>query len=252
MLYYPQQLLEHDMKTLKIVSYNLHSGIGMDKAADLDRLAETIRSERPDLTGLQEISIGRTDLPPGDPLEQLSRKLGQTGFFAQTFQPVFEGKSYSYGIGTLSSLKAENAAELALPNLDRNEPRKAIFLKIETGDGKTVYFVNTHLANGKKLDQLRLIQLKTIYEWILAAQYAPIILTGDLNAAPDSPCGQFLAQNFALAGDMSPTYPADEPRVKIDYIAFYPRNAFTVQSFRVVAETVASDHRPIAAELQLN
>ena len=239
---------------MKIVSYNLHSGLGLDKAADFDRIAETIRAEHPDLTGLQEISIGRADLPPGDPLEQMSRKLGQTGFFAQTFQPVFEGKSYSYGIGVLSAVKAEKVAELALPNLDREEPRKAVFLKIGTTDGKTVYFVNTHLANGagEKQEQLRLLQIKTIYEWIVSAQYAPIILTGDMNATPDSPCGRFLAEKFTLAGEMSSTYPADEPRIKIDYIACYPQNAFTVESYRVVPETVASDHRPIAAELILN
>ncbi|MBO4631257.1 MAG: endonuclease/exonuclease/phosphatase family protein [Lentisphaeria bacterium] len=239
---------------MKIVSYNLHSGLGMDKAVDFDRIAGIIRAEHPDLTGLQEISIGRADLPPGDPLELLSRKLGQTGYFAQTFQPVFEGKSYSYGIGALSALKAEKVAELALPDLDRHEPRKAVFLKTETTDGKTVYFVDTHLANGsgEKLEQLRLLQIKTIYEWIVSARYAPVILTGDMNATPDSPCGRFLAEKFTLAGDMSPTYPADEPKEKIDYIAFYPQNAFTVKSYRVVPETVASDHRPIAAELTLN
>ena len=239
---------------MKIVSYNLHSGTGMDKVADFDRLAEVIRAEQPDLTGLQEISVGRPDLPPDDLLEHLSGKLGQTGFFAQTCQPVFNGKSYSYGIGALSALKAEKVAELALPNLDREEPRKAVFLKVETRGGKTVYFVNTHLAYraGEKKDQLRLLQLKTIYEWILAAQYAPVILTGDLNAVPDSPCGEFLARNFTLVGDLNPTFPADMPKIKIDYIAFYPRNAFTVQSYRVVTETAASDHRPVAAELRLN
>ena len=54
-------------RTLRVMSYNVHVGIGMDKRLDLRRVAEVIRRERPDLVGLQEIDrgterTGRVDL----------------------------------------------------------------------------------------------------------------------------------------------------------------------------------------------
>ena len=45
------------------------------------------------------------------------------------------------------------------------------------------------------------------------------------------------------------TFPADKPEIRIDYIAWYPREAFRLLDFKVIDETVASDHRPIVAEL---
>jgi len=36
-------------KTIRVMTYNIHVGIGMDKKLDLQRIAETINQERPDL-----------------------------------------------------------------------------------------------------------------------------------------------------------------------------------------------------------
>ncbi len=45
-------------KTLRVMTYNIHIGIGMDKKLDLQRIADVINRERPDLVGLQEVDRG--------------------------------------------------------------------------------------------------------------------------------------------------------------------------------------------------
>ena len=42
-------------RTLRIMTYNIHVGVGMDKKLDLQRIADVINAARPDLVGLQEV-----------------------------------------------------------------------------------------------------------------------------------------------------------------------------------------------------
>ena len=45
-------------RTLKVMTYNIHVGVGMDKKLDLQRIADVISKEQPDLVGLQEVDRG--------------------------------------------------------------------------------------------------------------------------------------------------------------------------------------------------
>ena len=80
----------------------------------------------------------------------------------------------------------------------------------------------------------------------------PAILTGDLNAAPDSATIKLLQKKWHISGDDTPTYPASKPKRRIDFIAFCPKDAFEVIAYEVGNEPVASDHRPIKAKLRFN
>ncbi len=40
------------------MTYNIHVGVGMDKKLDLQRIADVINQQRPDLVGLQEVDRG--------------------------------------------------------------------------------------------------------------------------------------------------------------------------------------------------
>src|SRR5690348_11220840 len=45
-------------KTLRVMTYNIHVGVGMDKKLDLARVAGVINKQHPDLVGLQEVDRG--------------------------------------------------------------------------------------------------------------------------------------------------------------------------------------------------
>lgn len=238
------------METIRIISYNIHSGAGMDGVVDHTRIANVLRNSGAHLCGLQEISIGRADTDVDDPVKHMGNILGQQGYFAETIKPTVMGRTYRYGIGAFSGLKSELIDELELPNIEGAEPRKVMFLKNELDNGKSFFFANTHLAcgRGEEMDQLRLLQIQTIHEYIRKKKYYHIILTGDLNAVPGSPCVVYLQQNFILEDAMSYTFPADEPKMKIDYIASFHGGAFKVLSHKTLDEKVASDHRPLCVE----
>jgi endonuclease/exonuclease/phosphatase family metal-dependent hydrolase len=79
------------------------------------------------------------------------------------------------------------------------------------------------------------------------------ILAGDFNAPPDAtelaPLWGELSDAMTRAGGPDiPTYPADAPGQRIDYVITAPD--IGVRGVRV-PETVASDHRPVVADLLL-
>ena len=46
---------------LTCLTYNIHSGIGVDGRYDLDRIRRVLADERPDVAGLQELDCGKDD-----------------------------------------------------------------------------------------------------------------------------------------------------------------------------------------------
>ena len=229
-------------KPITIASYNIRSFRGMDGEKDIDRTIAALKKIPFDICGLQEVR--KTDEDETAPIEQAAAKLGMKAYFAQTLaRPGF-----IYGIGLLSKYPFEVAEQLTLPIPPGHEPRTAIIAKIDHPEG-VFYFVNTHLSVNRD-DAGRREQLALIFETIRAKNYTPAILVGDLNSKPESETIRFLHENWEVFGDATFTYPARKPRLRIDYIAAYPKGAFRALRFRVVRDAASSDHRPVVAGLQ--
>src|SRR5213082_4003434 len=45
-------------KKIRVMTYNIHVGVGMDKKLDLPRIAAVIKDQRADIVGLQEVDRG--------------------------------------------------------------------------------------------------------------------------------------------------------------------------------------------------
>src|SRR5215831_16802918 len=58
---------------LRIMTYNIHVGVGMDKKLDLQRIADVIKQERPDLVGLQEVDRGVKRTEGKDEIAELAQ-----------------------------------------------------------------------------------------------------------------------------------------------------------------------------------
>jgi endonuclease/exonuclease/phosphatase family metal-dependent hydrolase len=74
------------------------------------------------------------------------------------------------------------------------------------------------------------------------------VLLGDFNAEPAAPELAPLWTAVRDAGDAGPTYPADVPVKKIDFVTVSP-NVRVVDT--EVIGSLASDHRPVLAELRV-
>src|ERR1044071_7467187 len=83
-------------KTLRIMTYNIHVGVGMDKKLDLQRIADVINKEKPDLVGLQEVDRGVTRTEGKDEIAELAGFTSMSYAFAHNLD--YQGGQYGVAI----------------------------------------------------------------------------------------------------------------------------------------------------------
>jgi endonuclease/exonuclease/phosphatase family metal-dependent hydrolase len=230
-------------KSVRILSYNVRHGEGMDGGIDLARIARVVRNLNPDLVALQEIdkATGRTGR-----VDQV-RELGSLTGMHYAFGSFMDYDGGEYGMGILSIGPIREAMNFALP--PGYEPRSALAVRVELGDGsRETLFVGVHLF---ETAQERLAQAAKLVE-LFKDEMAPVILAGDFNSEPDSEVIRLLKRYWEVPdkGDDHLTWPSDSPEVEIDYIMFRPADRFEVIEHRLVHEPLASDHRPLLLELR--
>lgn len=212
--------------------------------SSVDKIAALINAEKPDFVALQEVDV-RTDRVKGrDILTELAVK---TGMFAY-FSPSMPFQNGYYGNAILSKLPAEHCEMLRLPNEHRTEPRSAMIATYDLGGGMKLNFASTHFC--VKNEEIRNSQAEYVTR-VLRDSGIPAILAGDLNAGPESEAAKIVNERFYNLTDLTPTYPAEDPKSKIDYILSYPVNKISVKEgtkVKVLPSKV-SDHRPIVADV---
>ena len=118
-------------------------------------------------------------------------------------------------------------------------------------DGPELRFAATHLEHAQAT--ARVCQAGKLSPLILGSSSPlPAILAGDFNNAPDSATRKVLLAHWTDTTDerAEPTFPADKPQRKLDYVFFQPASRWRVVETQVVFEPVASDHCPLLVVLQ--
>ena len=228
---------------LRVVSYNIRHGEGADGKVDLKRSANVISELKPDLVALQEVDKNCRRSGNVDIAKELGELLGMEHRFGKFMN--FQGGEY--GMAVLSRLPILESVRHQLP--DGAEPRCALEVKVQVdGLPSPVCFVCIH--NDWTKESIRLKQVQSLLAQ-LQGRENPIVLAGDFNGDRSDESMRLLAgagwrivqKNNA---EESKTWPADEPRVEIDF--FVIRNFPRVEiDHDVIQEAVASDHRPILA-----
>lgn len=226
--------------TLRVMSYNIRNGVGMDDRRDYERTAEAIRRQRADVVAVQEVDSMTGRSGGSDVIRELAVRTGMYPLFA----PAIDYDGGKYGIGMLSREKPLGSRYLALPG--REEARALLIVEFDR-----YIFCCTHLSLTPEDGVASLPFIREAAE----AAGKPFFIAGDWNAVPGSALLEAVQKDFRIISRMpSPTYPADRPEECIDYIAGYigKGQPFTVLSAAVVDEPAASDHRPIVAEVRLH
>ena len=233
-------------RDLRVVSYNIRHGAGMDDRVDLRRTAAALRVLEPDLVALQEVDCGVARSGGADQAAELGRALGMHHAFA-SFMDYQGGR---YGMAILSRLPIRAQRVIELPPGD--EPRIALLVEVETHDGALVSIVGVHF-NWVQDDTLRFAQAEALCA-TLDALATPYLVVGDFNDEPGSRTLALFEARARLAAKPEGarfTYPADAPRKEIDFVYAAPPARWDVREVRVVDERLASDHRPVLAVLQV-
>lgn len=235
-------------KTLRVMTYNIHVGVGIDKKLDLQRIADVINRERPDLVGLQEVDRGVRRTEGKDEIAELA-KLTRMDF---SFAHNLDYQGGQYGVAILSRYLIQQADHQKYENKRETERRGMLRVEVEI-DGKKMNFVTTHLdyqyEDGRLFETEQLLRL-------LDGIAGPLIIAGDFNDEPGGSAYKLMLTKFEDAWLQSKakvaglTFPANKPGKRIDYIFCRTSDRVRVKKAWVV-ESLASDHLPVMAELEI-
>lgn len=231
--------------TLRVLCYNIHHGEGTDKTINLPRLAGVVRAADPDLVALQEVDDKTRRSGGVDQTAELARLTGLEARFGKAID--YDGGGYGQAI--LARFPLREPKVHWLPGEPDRERRIAFEARF-TWQKHDLVFVTTHLHHrNANFREQQATKLNDLYR---KSEY-PVILAGDLNAEPMSTPIRTLEQHwlFATSDPKLLTFPAPKPVKMIDYILLRPENRFRVMAARVLDEAVASDHRPVLAEVEI-
>lgn len=225
---------------LRLLSYNIHHGEGLDGRIDLERIAGFIREEKPDVVALQEVDRGCTRSHGVRQADELARLTGMQSFFAR----FMDHEGGEYGMALLTRLPILTRRRVELPA--GREPRASAVVMVQCESGP-VTFANIHFY---QTATQRLAQAKALAEAV-SDTTNPVVWVGDFNSHLGDDVMSWLAAEFAVPAKQGPTntFPANQPREEIDYVIYRPNDAFTVKEYRVLDEQLISDHRPVRAVL---
>jgi endonuclease/exonuclease/phosphatase family metal-dependent hydrolase len=236
-------------KTLRVMTYNIHVGVGMDKKLDLQRIADVINHEQPDLVGLQEVDRGVKRTEGKDEIAELAKLTRMDYAFAHNLD--YQGGQY--GVAILSRFLIQKIDHQKYENKREAERRGMIRVEVEV-DGRTINFVTTHLDY--QFEDGRLFEAEQMLRFLDDVK-EPLIVVGDLNDEPTGSAYKLMLTKYDDAWTRSRakgdglSYPADKPAKRIDYI--FSRASDGVKAKKAwVVNTLASDHVPVVAALQLN
>ncbi|MGW2654290.1 endonuclease/exonuclease/phosphatase family protein [Streptomyces sp. NPDC001478] len=248
---------------LRVATYNIHAGAGMDNVFDLDRQVAALRALDADVIGLQEVDVHWGDRSGNrDLAAELAERLGMHVSFAPiySFDPVVEGgPRREFGVAVLSRYRIVSAENHELTRLSTQDPNPVpapapgfgeVVLRVR---GLPVHVYATHLdyRGDPSVRTAQVADTRRIMAEDRAGARGPVrqILLGDFNAAPTAPELAPLWQELTDVEPGAPTFPARNPVQRIDYVAV---SKDTVRARgAAVPETLASDHRPVVADLVL-
>ena len=234
--------------TIRVLSYNIRRGIGMDDKLDLERTAAFIKKLDCDFVALQEID-DRTRRSKGvNQAVRLGELTGMHAFFGKAMD--YDGGGY--GEAVLSKHSVESMRVHRLPAGARYEPRAMLEVRAAIGpNGPFVTFLGTHLDHEERKE--RQAQVEAIEAALAGRSDAAMILVGDFNDEPGSSPIEYLRKRWTDCGPANDpgTFPASRPVKKIDFIFSRGAHPATLRSIEVLEEPIVSDHRPVLAVFDL-
>lgn len=262
--------------SLRVASFNIHHGVGLDGVLDLDRTAALIGATAAEVVGLQEVDR-HLSVRSGwvDQARALAERLGMHVAFGANIdldpdeRRGPDSPRRHYGNAVLSAHPIVSWRNIPLPGRDGAEPRGLLTARLAV-DGAALVVGCTHLQNRSAAE--RVAQAARAVDVLVpptpptpstpptppagaTGDAAATVLLGDMNAGPDSAAVRALTATFTDAwavagtpGSAGLTFDAATPHARIDYVLtsgpIRPRAAWVVP-------TDASDHRPVVADLSI-
>lgn len=242
---------------IRVMTYNIHAGYGLDEALDLQRLADVMAYSGAQIIGLNEVDQATRRSGYVDQATKLANLLGMH----VAYGPNIYYQGGQYGNAILSRFPIVSVENISLPGTN-GEKRGVLHAQIDC-DGVLIHYLVTHLGLTAEENTLQLRYINKL----VGELSGPVVLVGDFNmtAGTDADPGPYVQQylrdawqtaaNLNMNGKARPasfgkTFSSLTPQRRIDYIFISqelevptPEGVFTIDS-------QASDHRPLVADLR--
>ena len=239
---------------VRIVTYNIHSCIGLDGRLSPSRISRVLAMTAPDVVALQEVDVRRDRSGLAHQAELIAHALQME----LDFHPSFEIEDGQYGNAILSRFPMQRRQAAALPRLsNRHEARAALWVEIEVA-GRPLNVIMAHLGTSPT-ERLRQVEELVGPKWLQHPDCRhPVVLCGDFNVLPGSRAYRRLTAELrdvqVVAEGHHPlrTWFGPFPLTRIDHVFIsHSLRVRQVHIPRTSLARVASDHLPLAVDLQV-
>ena len=226
-----------EAQKVRVMSYNVKNGGGLDGIKDITRNGELVRKAQPDVVAVQEVD----SCTRRNKFYVLGKMAEAAGGYHAYFGPTIPYAGGKYGIGVLTKEPALSVEFHHLPC--PKEPRGMLVVEL-----KKYYIISTHLS---LKEAQRVESVAIIKDVVSKLKNKPVFIAGDMNARPNSaPIVAFKEYATTLSDDSKYTFPSTNPRICIDYI-FGVNGSFKVLGRKVFYESLASDHLPLYVDVKV-
>jgi endonuclease/exonuclease/phosphatase family metal-dependent hydrolase len=235
------------MHSLRIATYNIHRGRGLDGRTRLERIAAVLATIDADIVALQEV-VGASPLKPGQAAE-LGAALGMGWVMA----PTRHLRSALFGNVVLSRLPVRHHTQHDL-TWKTCEPRNVQRVDLDLGT-QVLHLYNVHLGTAlleRRHQAARLAAL--VHDRRVTG---PKVVLGDFNEWARGLATDILAERLESV-DLRQylkrvrTYPGFFPILHLDHIYYEGKvKVVNVTAPRDRLTLVASDHLPLVADVEI-
>ncbi len=233
---------------VRVVTYNVHKCVGMDRRKDAARIADVLRELNADVIALQEV-IADPREPEANQPEFIASLLPD---YEVCFGEARRHLGAPYGNAVLSRLPVQRSHVYDLTRAGR-ERRGCLRVDLECGQ-QLLHVFNVHL--GTSFFERRHQGRKLISTEVLKSSELkyPSIVVGDFNEWTRGLASRLMSTHFKsvearLHLKRRKTYPGVLPLLNLDHFYFDERlKLVSAELVRTKLARVASDHLPIVAE----
>ncbi len=228
---------------LRLLSYNVHKCVGLDRRRKPGRIVEVINQTGADIVALQEVDLRLGRRPAALPLSLVEQ---HTDYHGPDFAPDSPSLGWhGQAILLRRGIEVRGIERITLPGL---EPRGALLAEGSCG-GVAFRVIGAHLG---LIRRYRLMQMAAIRAAIGARAGMPTAILGDFNEWSSRNGMAPLTDAFHVHAP-GRSFPAARPIAGLDRIALSPgwhlRDAGV---HKTTLARIASDHLPVWADVRLS
>lgn len=245
----------------RVMTYNIHRAIGIDRRFRPERVSRIIETYEPDIVLLQEVDDGVPRSRRMDLARELAASSGYPHVAIGHNVTLRKGR---YGNATLSRhpILRERNIDLTIGTLKRRGcQHTAIVLNAPAGRTHPLEVFNLHLGLSARQRELQVALLARSRELASLPTGAACLVAGDFNdwrsqLHPFFTEGRMFrsaAESTSKGEKALLTYPSFFPRGPLDRIYYRgPLRLLAARRCRLRVSRVASDHLPVVADFEIH